>query len=227
MYEGSILEHKAKADRPDKLLRSSAIATPAQWAIKCRDDLKRLTKINEKEGQNFTNILDRFQRDSLDQMNKVIWGQTEEFKNVSNMIWRHLGANEPFLPDLGGSFTEVTAEAMDLAAQRGKEDVRLDIHGRTAMRQRQDARGTGQALKVTTLDGQSLPAHRHPQFLPVQRAARAAEAESTADYAQGPLSWSNYRPISEPSRAPSSYSSSGAKPSRSNKIQDTNMDEMD
>ena len=116
---------------------------------------------------NFSSILDRFRRDGLYQRNQVIWGQSEEFKDISNTIWRHLGANEPFLSDLGSSFTELIAEAMDLAAQHGKEDVRLDADAGTALRQRQDARGTGRALKVTTLDGQSLPAHRHPQFLPV------------------------------------------------------------
>ena len=140
-----------------------------------------------------------------------------------------MGETEPFLDDLGGASTELSAEAMDRAALRDKEDVRLDAEGRAALRQRQEARGTGKALKVTALDGQSLPAHRHPQFVPVQRAARAAEAQSFAAYAHGPSAWSNYRPIAEPSRPPasSSSSSSGAKPSMSNKIQEINMDDMD
>ena len=72
MYEGSTLTQKAKADRPDKVLRASAIATPAQWALKCRDDLKRLAKINKKTRQNFTSLLDCFQRDNLYQMNMVM-----------------------------------------------------------------------------------------------------------------------------------------------------------
>ena len=205
------------------------IHTVAQWATKCQRDVASLAKLRDEDGdlRNYTSILDRFQRDSLYQSNQIVWGQTREFTDLSTMIWHNLGSHEPYLRNLGDSFMEHTAEAMDLAAQRPKEDNKMDRNARREIRERQEARGTGQVLKCTTPDGRSLPAQHHPQYLPVQTAERAAAAEAVAPYAQGSSSWSNYRSPARPTQNPAPSSSETTTSRGSNKIPEPERDPHD
>ena len=92
----------------------------------------------------FEGILARFRAVSTYMHNKMLWGLTQDFREISAMVWRNLSAEEPDLWPLGDTSTEQTADAMDKMALRPKGFVALTESQRKALKERQLARGTGQ-----------------------------------------------------------------------------------
>ena len=89
--DGTHLEKRANADRPDAPLRSTSVSTIAQWAQKCEKELKRAQGQLDADGVPYVSILARFRGDDLYKSNKMTWGLSQDFRDIAALVWNHLG----------------------------------------------------------------------------------------------------------------------------------------
>jgi len=173
---------------PTTPFKSTKTNTIAKWATRCRDDVRRAASVNPE----YTSVLARFRDDAAFAANKIAWGNSQEFKQISKMVADYIekceaeGTQDNSIQYLGDFFDENTARAVDMAATRQKQVVNLTPEQRRALKQKQLSQGTGKQFKVVSTHsendphvGYSLPAEYHPAFANFAAQGNSSSSTST------------------------------------------------